>query len=238
MKRALLIAAVLSSALALGCRPSAGGSCKVAGREVCVDADSALACQDGQWTAMACRGPLGCATSGGDPQCDQASSSAGETCNVPGDHVCAADGRGVLRCTERKWVLARRCLGEGACAAKGEGAVACDDSVGNAGDPCEHEGDYACAVDGKAVLACRGGAFVQEGLCKGPKGCAVVRAGGEVACDDSLAAAGDRCGEEEHYTCSTDGRAILKCRRSKFELDTTCKAKEACDVRGFEVGCY
>lgn len=242
MKRELLLAAavaLLSGSLG-ACKPKAGGSCKIETKEVCVEDAKALACHDGKWEEIACRGPDGCVKNGGEHICDQSVAEDGDACNLADDYVCTGDKKGMLQCTKNKWTLVQSCLGERACVMEKK-KVTCDNSVANVGDACREEEDYACSPDKKAALACRKGQFVQASLCKGPKGCRVTGSkeqGFKVECDDSVAAAGDACEKEEHFSCSADERTILRCRNKKFELEEKCKAREKCQIRGGQVGCY
>lgn len=244
MKRAVLSSfaalVVVTSSLA-GCKPKAGGSCKAETKEVCVDDKHALACHDGHWEELRCRGANGCTKpASGENVCDQSTADDKEACNLADDYVCAADKKGMLQCVRNKWTFVQTCLGERGCA-MADKKVTCDNSVANLGDACREEEDYGCAPDKKAAVVCRGGKFVQTSLCKGPKGCRITGtkdSGFKVECDDSVAAAGDNCEKEEHYTCSADERAILKCKAKKFEVEEKCKPKDKCQIRGGQVGCY
>lgn len=234
------VALAALAALLGACKPKAGGSCKSELREQCVDDKVALACHDGVWEEMSCRGPEGCAKKGGDHVCDQSVAADNETCNLPDDVVCTADKRAMLQCVRHKWITVQGCLGERGCVME-QKKVTCDNSIANAGDPCREEEDYACSQDGKAALVCRGGKFAQVSLCKGAKACRVggdKSTGFKVECDDSIAGVGDACEKEEHYSCSADEKTILKCRNKKFELEERCRAKERCQIRGGQVGCY
>lgn len=242
MKRGVLILAAVTLALGAlgGCSPKPGGSCKIELKEVCVDEKSALACHDGKWEEMTCRGPGGCSSAGGAHPCDQSGAQGGDACNLVDHHVCSADKRAMLECKNNKWAVVQSCLGERGCAEE-PNLVRCDNSIATAGDACREEPDYACTADKKAVLACKGGQFVQSRLCRGPNGCAVVGAkdkGFTVACDDSVAAVGDPCEKDGHYSCSSDGRAVLACAGGKFTSDERCRSKEKCEIRGGQVGCY
>jgi hypothetical protein len=44
--------------------------------------------------------------------------------------------------------------------------------------------------------------------------------------------------KEEHYSCSADDYAILKCKNKMFELEEKCRSREKCQIRGGQVGCY
>lgn len=227
--------------LAVGCKPKAGASCKIETKEVCVDAKTALACHDGKWEELACKGPDGCAKSASsEATCDQSTAEDKDTCNLADDYVCTGDKKSMLQCQKNKWTLVQSCLGDHGCGMEKK-KVTCDNSLANVGDVCREDEDYACTPDRKTAVVCRGGKFVQATLCKGAKGCKVTgtkEAGFNVACDDSIAAAGDPCEKEDHFACSPDDRAIMKCHGKKFDVDEKCKAKEKCQIRGGQIGCY
>lgn len=248
MKRELLlVAALVMLAVSLGaCKPKVGGSCKIEAKEVCLDDNKALACHDGKWEELSCLGPEGCSKDGAEHVCDQSVAQDGDACNVVDDYVCTSDRKAMLRCTKNKWTLVQSCLGERACAMEKKknddvARVTCDNSIANVGDACREEENYACSLDRKLALACRKGHFVQASSCKGPKGCSVTGSkeqGFKVECDDSVAAPGDTCDKDEHFSCSADERAILKCKNRKFEVEEKCKTKEKCQIKGGQVGCY
>jgi hypothetical protein len=239
VKRGVLLVAAFVLGVA-GCKPKAGGSCKIETKEVCADEKNALACHDGKWEELTCKGPEGCAKTSGEHACDQSVAEDKDVCNLADDYVCTADKKGMLQCVKNRWTLVQSCLGERACLMEKK-KVTCDNSVANPGDACREEDDYACSPDRKAALACRAGKFVQASLCKGPKACRVTGSkdqGFKVECDDSIAAPGDACEKEEHFSCSNDERAILKCKNKRFDVEEKCKPKEKCQIKGGSVGCY
>lgn len=241
MKPGTIFLALFVLGLGLGaCKPKAGGSCKIETKEVCIEDKKALACHDGKWEEIACKGPDGCSKANNDHVCDQTVAEENDVCNLADDYVCTGDKKAMLQCVKNKWTLAQTCLGERACAMEKK-KVTCDNSVANVGDACREEEDYACTSDKKAALACRGGKFVQASLCKGPKACRVTgtkEAGFKVECDDSVANAGDACEKEDTYSCSQDERLILKCKNKKFEQEEKCRPKEKCSIKGGSVGCW
>jgi hypothetical protein len=244
MKRAsrivLLLSASAIAVLSASCKPKPGASCKIELREYCTDDKHALACHDGKWEEIACKGADGCAKKGNDFVCDQSVAEDKEICNLPDDFVCTPDKKGMLQCVKHKWTFVQACLGTRGCALEAK-RVTCDNSIAQPGDACREEEDYACSADMKAALVCRSNKFVQVNLCKGPKGCRITgdkTAGYKVECDDSIAAQGDACEKEEHFSCSNDERMILKCKGKKFEVEEKCRAKEKCQIRGGQVGCY
>jgi hypothetical protein len=242
MKRFALLfcTAACASILLLACKPKVGASCKIETKEVCIDDKKALACHDGKWEEMSCHGPAGCSKSGGEHACDQSVAEDKEVCNLAGDYVCSSNKQGMLECAKGKWTFVQSCLGDRGCVMESK-KVTCDNSVANAGDTCREEEDYACAPDKKSALVCRQGKFAQASLCKGAKGCKVGGSkdtGFKVECDDSVAADGDSCEKEDHYSCTSDERAILRCKNKKFAVEERCKPKEKCQIRGGQVGCY
>ncbi|MBX3231239.1 MAG: hypothetical protein KIT84_09880 [Labilithrix sp.] len=240
MKRQVLLIAVLVSTSVFACKPKVGGSCKVETKETCVDDKKALACHDGKWEELACKGPDGCSKATGEHICDQSVAEDKDVCNLNDDHVCTGDKRGMLQCTKNHWTLVQSCLGDRACSMENK-KVICDNSIAKEGDSCGEEEDYACSIDKKTALACRKGVFVPASQCKGAKGCKVSgtkEAGFKVECDDSIAAQGDVCEKEDHYSCAVDEKAILRCKNKKFEIEDKCKSREKCAIRGGQVGCY
>ena len=236
----VILGFVVVGSLVVACKPKAGQGCKIERKEACIDEKKALACQDGKWEEMPCRGSAGCSKLGKDEVCDQTAAEKEDVCNLVGDFVCTADKEGMLECSKNKWTFVQTCLGERGCTMEAK-KVSCDNSIANASEACRQDEDYACSPDKKAALVCRGKQFVHASLCKGPKGCRVTgdkSAGFKVECDDSVAAIGDACEKEEHFSCATDERSILKCKHKKFELDEKCRAKEKCQTRGGQVGCY
>lgn len=236
----LLGCVLLVSFGASGCKPKAGGGCKIETKEVCIDDKKALACHDGKWEEMTCKGPDGCSKATGEHVCDQSVAEDKDACNLADDYVCTSDKKGMLQCTKNKWTLVQSCLGDRACLMEKK-KVTCDNSVANVNDACREEEDYACTPDKKAALACRQSRFVQASLCKGPKGCRVTGSkeqGFKVECDDSVAQVGDACEKEEHFSCASDEKSILKCKNKKFEIEEKCKGKEKCQIKGGSVGCW
>lgn len=238
--RSLFVACLSVSTLLVGCKPKAGASCQLETKELCLDDKQALACHEGRWETMPCRGPAGCAKRGSENVCDQSIAEANDVCNLAGDFVCQGDKKSMLECQKNRWVVAQSCLGERGCVTDAK-KVVCDNSIANLGDACREEDDYACAPDKASALVCRQGKFVVATNCKGKKGCRVSGdkgTGFRVECDDSIAAIGDPCDKEGHFTCAPDEKQILKCVNKKFVGDDKCKPREKCQVKGELVGCY
>lgn len=240
MKREALLIALLLSTSVFACKPKVGAGCKIESKEHCVDDKKALACHDGKWEELSCKGPEGCSKASGDHICDQSVAEDKDVCNLNDDHVCTSDKKSMLKCSNNHWSVVQSCSGDRGCTMEKK-RVTCDNSIAREGDACREEDDYACSIDKKTALACRKSVFVQTNQCKGPKGCKVSgtkEAGFKIECDDSIANQGDPCEKEEHYSCSADERSILKCKGKKFDVEDKCKAKEKCQIRGGQVGCY
>ena len=237
----LFVAFVAASSLLGGCKPKAGAACKIEAKEACIDGKRALACHDGKWEEMTCRGPNGCGKSGNEIICDQSVAEDKDTCNLGTDVVCSGDKKGMLECTKSKWTFLQSCLGERACSIEGK-RVNCDNSLANLGDTCRDEDDYACALpEKKNAIVCRSNKFVLASNCPGKNGCRVAGdkgAGFKVECDDSIANPGDTCDKEGHYSCTPDEKQIVRCVGKKYVADEKCKKAEKCAVKGELVGCY
>lgn len=239
--RAGVLAALAAVALVVpGCKPKAGGSCRIETKEVCLGDKQALVCHGGKWVEMSCKGPAGCSAAGADNTCDQSVAEEKDVCNLANDFVCSSDKKGMLECKDNHWSFVQSCLGQRGCVIEAK-KVTCDNSVAKPDDPCREEDDYACTSDAKAALVCKGQRFTVASNCKGPKGCRVTGErdrGFKVECDDSISAVGDPCEKEGHYTCAADEKSILKCVSKKFAQDDKCRGKEKCAVKGDMVGCY
>lgn len=227
--------------IAAGCKPKAGGTCKLEAKEICVGDKTALACHDGKWEEMPCRGSAGCSKSGKEDLCDQSAANEKDTCNLPSDVLCTDDKKAMLECKGNKWTASQSCLGVRGCTMLEPKKVSCDNTVANPGEPCRDENDYACSPDAKTVVVCHDKKFTTGAICRGKGGCRVTGEKGDtkVECDDSVARVGDPCEKEGHYSCADDEKTIVKCKGKKYEVDDTCKRKgEKCSVRGDLVGCY
>ena len=236
----LLVACLAAASLLGGCKPKAGGSCKIETKEVCVDAKQALVCHDGKWEDMTCRGPSGCGKNGSESSCDQTVAEDKDVCNLVTDFVCSGDKKSMLECQKNHWTFSQACLGERSCSME-QKKVICDNSTAKEGDACREEDDYACSPDKKVALVCRSQKFTVASICKGKNGCKITGdkgTGFKVECDDSVANIGDPCDKESHFACAPDEKQIVKCVSKKFIADDKCKRNEKCSVKGELVGCY
>jgi hypothetical protein len=77
-----------------------GDSCRSQGAVACgEDQKHMLVCRDGRFELYRyCRGQYGCFTKGEAPSCDETLSLAGDPCGIPGQVVCATDGKTELVC--------------------------------------------------------------------------------------------------------------------------------------------
>jgi hypothetical protein len=85
---------------------------------------------------------------------------------------------------------------------------------------CVPEGSYACAPDRIGLLVCRGGHYVVASTCRGVRGC---QEGSAVACDTSVALAGDPCDNPGSVACGTDRRTLLRCLEGRYAFGETCR---------------
>lgn len=159
--------------------PKAGESCSGAGTGACNDPKSALFCKDGVWTLAPCNGAEGCNDSGDKIVCDFTMGKEGDVCIIAegaAANACSLDGTKTLKCQDNKWVPEVDCSGPNKCRVEGK-AAKCDQTLGNLDAACLTEGQYACAVDGTKLLACKGGKFVIEEECTGGQTCKVTAMG-------------------------------------------------------------
>jgi hypothetical protein len=254
--------------VATGChaRPAQGEKCRVADQLVCSSRTSALVCDSSPnggavasaassqappapegpsrtWTPVTCKGAKGCAPAGGEDECDDTLASPGDPCprNPPLDYACATDLATALVCKDGRFYLWRRCRGPQGCQVVDGRNVHCDTSLGEADDPCEHAGTFACSVDGKTMLECDGKTLVAASSCRGPKACFFEKGetGAEphrIDCDDGIAAEGDPCTQPRRITCALDHKEELVCDGHKFGKKRECRRSD-CRIDGTELFC-
>src|SRR5215468_9152126 len=104
-----LLLAALALALA-GCpskgkKSSTGGDDCADGASVCKDPHTALVCNGGKQTVVACKGHHGCRTVGDAAECDQSLAAAGDACIETADtsHACTVDHEKALVCEGGKF---------------------------------------------------------------------------------------------------------------------------------------
>lgn len=104
-------------------------------------------------------------------------------------------------------------------------------SAAPAVDPCRQ--GLRCAGP-KSALACVGG-VARPIDCRGPDGC--QEAGGAARCDNVVARTGDACDEEHDFACALDRKAALECQAGTFQIVTSYKGIEGCELKGDEIEC-
>lgn len=222
--RPAAMASLLFAVLSLGCsKPKAGDKCDK-GRATCLDPHTELECQAGKFVAGACRGPRGCLVSSGVQTCDISANVPGDPCSTDDEGVaqCASDKKSRLVCKGGRYAL-ERCRGPQGCTESGE-KVDCDATLAEEGDECASSDDtpfYACSVDKGKSLVCRGGKLVVDEYCRGPSGCDA--SGAEVKCDRGPQSAGDPCGVEGDFECSSDKKSLLTCKDRKWDKEKACR---------------
>jgi hypothetical protein len=77
-----------------------GDACKTQGAVACGDDQKHMVvCRDGKFDLHRfCRGKYGCFNKGDTPSCDETLSLDGDPCGIPGQVVCAVDGKTELVC--------------------------------------------------------------------------------------------------------------------------------------------
>jgi len=140
-----------------------------------------IACHSGRFELVACRGPRGCETIAGQPNCDQSVADPGDACKLPNAKSCSTDKQAVLRCREGQLRQLYSCRGESGCSSSA-GKLACDQTVARLKDPCDKglDGHVACSEDAAQLLICKGETFVASEKCKAGTKCTV--SGQSTAC--------------------------------------------------------
>lgn len=161
--------------------------CNLASDFTCrADGAALMTCTNNRWAfAQGCAGDRKCSIEGKKVTCDNSLAKLDDVCREENDYACAVpDLKSALVCRGGKFVLASHCKGPKACRITGEKAtgfkVECDDSIAVEGDPCDKEGHYACAADGKRILACKEKRYAGDDRCKAKEKCMVK--GGMVGC--------------------------------------------------------
>ncbi|MFO0589005.1 MAG: hypothetical protein U0441_15755 [Polyangiaceae bacterium] len=161
----------------------------------------------------------------------------GKTCDAKDQPICL-DPATALECREAVWV-ASPCLGPKGCVATPDD-FACDTSYSKIGDPCTKETRYACSVDKKDQLRCKGGKWVSVAQCTKEPGC--EPSSFLNSCPGAVSKEGDECDpgsdpKKKSYTCSVDKKAALLCKDGKWKSTEQCLGKDGCDSSMFTVKC-
>jgi hypothetical protein len=156
----------------------------------------------------------------------------GDTCK-PEEMACL-DPKAALICVNGAFAE-MKCRGAAGCAASAD-AVSCDNKFAEVGDGCNKEtSELACAGDKKGELRCKDNKLALASSCRGPKGC--WWEGATLHCDTDVADLADPCEDDEDLACSTDGKALLKCKKDKYAVELSCKGPNGCKVDGTKVRC-
>ncbi len=235
---ALGLAAAFTALSACRHRPTIGSQCRVQNQLVCVGADRAVICNAREWVEVPCRGERGCARRGDSDDCDDTVATDGDACprNPPLDYACTADRAEALMCKDGRFALWRRCRGPDKCEVIDGRNLHCDTTVGAPGDPCGHQGTYACTADRSAILVCDGTTLAPASSCRGPEGCRIERGAQKALCDDSVAFEGDPCDQPKRIACSVDRKSELVCASSKYVKKRDCRRTD-CRLDGNELFC-
>ena len=169
-----LIVLVAAVAFGCACKKKPGDSC-LNGEAACLDEKTELVCQEGKYIQAPCNGATGCKMENATVTCDISGNALGDVCSKDddGNTACAPDKKNEITCKGGRYAVLP-CRGPEGCADKG-GTVVCDVSIAQLGDSCANlsgEG-YACSVDKKSLLKCKGGKFELDEKCSDGKTCKV-----------------------------------------------------------------
>ncbi len=155
--------------------------CNLADDVVCSsDRKSMLECKKNHWTKTSnCMGQNACVLVGKTVKCDNSVANLGDSCSHDEDYACSPDKKLSLVCKGEKFKISANCRGPKGCNVIAN-KINCDDSQASKDDACDHEGNYSCDVNGKAILVCKGKKFTLDEPCKGKQSCRVV--GDKVGC--------------------------------------------------------
>jgi hypothetical protein len=108
----------------------------------CAGPKSALSCVGGVAKPVDCRGPSGCAESGGVARCDNTLARTGDACDEEHDFACALDRKAALECQSGVFQVVTSYTGIDGCTLKGD-EIECEPGKGPACDEIE---DIACCL--------------------------------------------------------------------------------------------
>jgi len=154
---------------------------------------------------------------------------AGQDCSdTPGSCI---DKTSHAVCINKKYVI-ETCKGKDGCNDDGKSLV-CDNTMGDVGDGCAHEGARACSGDGKYEIRCRDSRFAIEWSCR--NGCKL---------DDNsnpkcspMGEVGDVC-RPDSIVCDGAQKNELSCVDGKLAQHRTCNGPRGCQtLSGGGVGC-
>jgi hypothetical protein len=116
-----------------------------------------------------CRGPKGCVSEKGTPNCDNSVAELGDPCFPPVPHPCSKDGVAMLLCDGTK-MFEKMCPGPDGCSTNDKGEAMCDQRPPVDGGLCTKKGQQACqapkdAKDKGALLECNGTKYTVKKRC-------------------------------------------------------------------------
>ncbi|MBI5536698.1 MAG: hypothetical protein HY898_28520 [Deltaproteobacteria bacterium] len=157
-----------------------GDACSQTGGAACTpDKKKYMQCDgDKMVEQLTCMGPEGCHFEGKMAHCDQSLAEPGSACDQEKGAACATDKKSFLTCTSKAFKVALQCRGPKGCYAEGK-MIKCDQTILQAGDPCDQDGGHGCSADGKQMLECKKGTYQVDKQCK-RQGCKT--ANGLVTC--------------------------------------------------------
>ncbi len=150
----------------------------------------------------------------------------GKPCTAENKWTCLGE-RTVGACIDNVWTQSK-CRGPNGCRPQGRADADCDENVGEEGESCLVATDVTCSPDRKRMLRCTQHVWRLAETCSGDLGCAVTAR--KAICDNSVAAPGDACLEEEDYACSHDSKSALLCAGGRFTLASTCNGPKHCTI--------
>ena len=174
---------------------SAGDACDEIGDYACtVDRKAALSCRDNRFVVEeTCKGARACELKPDGLYCDNDIADPGDPCHTPGDYACTGDKKLALKCGDGHAMLPlNSCKGAKGCRVleipeQKRVEFICDDAVADVGDPCDEDGEEACAMDRKGLLKCAHNKFQPQSAC--PGGCSFDSNGDRFECDARTVAA-------------------------------------------------
>jgi hypothetical protein len=153
-------AAVPSLPCSLTCEVGApcGADASEDGYACTEDGTKRLQCRAGSYQiSSVCKGPKGCAVSGGKAVCDDSFGDIGDLCiHQPDDtnYACSTDGLTEVVCDPSgRFRPADICRGPKACHVADD-RVYCDRTLGREGELCRPLDNHTCSEDGSAELKC------------------------------------------------------------------------------------
>jgi hypothetical protein len=169
--------------------------CDEDGEVACsTDKKAALECKGGVFgVGETCKGPHGCEVTADKIRCDNDIADLNDPCHFDGDYACSTDKIFVLKCVDHKMQKLNSCRGTKGCRVielpqEKKLEFACDDSIAQLDDPCDEDGEHACAMDKKSILVCKSQKFIQHKACAGARGCSFDEKAEKFECDTSATA--------------------------------------------------